>query len=194
MNPRVTEILAHLQRLEEELEAEIAKARGRQGFSLKGRRIEFNPQARRLHKDWRIGLIAFFRGMKPFNLLTAPLIYSMIIPLALFDAWVSLFQSVYFRSYRIPRVPRSEYIAFDHRHLRYLNRIEILNCLYCSYANGVVAYAREIGSRTEQYWCPIKHALRIRDPHQRYFRFAEYGDAQAYRSRLAEFRRELQDR
>jgi hypothetical protein len=50
-------------------------------------------------------------------------------------------------------------------------------CVYCGYANGVIAYARKIASRTEQYWCPIKHALRIRDPHVRYAQFLEYGDA-----------------
>jgi hypothetical protein len=48
--------------------------------------------------------------------------------------------------------------------------------------------AREIGARTEQYWRPIKHALRITDPHQRYFEFLEFGDADGYRTRLDEFR------
>jgi hypothetical protein len=131
--------------------------------------------------------------MQPLNLLMAPLIYSMIVLLLLLDGWMTLYQQVYFRIYRIARVARSDYVVFDRRHLRYLNKIEIFNCLYCGYGNGVIAYAREIAGRTEQYWCPIKHALRIRDPHSRYFRFAEYGDAEAYHSRLEEFRRQLQE-
>ena len=50
---------------------------------------------------------------------------------------------------------------------------------------------REIASRTEQYWCPIKHALKPIDPHRRYYEFLEYGDADGYRDRLERFREQL---
>ena len=54
-----------------------------------------------------------------------------------------------------------------------------LNCIYCGYGNGVISYAREITSRTEQYWCPIKHARKTMDPHPRYDTFLNYGNAAA---------------
>ena len=73
--------------------------------------------------------------------------------------------------------------------LPYLNAIEKLNCAYCGYANGVISFAREVIGRTEQYWCPIKHALRVRQPHPRYAGFVAYGDAEGYRTKLEEFRR-----
>ena len=38
---------------------------------------------------------------------------------------------------------------------------------------------------------PIKHALKVSDPHRRYYEFLEYGDADGYRARLAEFRARL---
>jgi hypothetical protein len=193
MNPRIAEIFAHLQRLEDELETEIAKGRLARGFSVKGTRVQFSKATRRLHRGARRSLYRFLRDMEPFNLISAPVIYSMIIPIVLIDLWTMLYQQVYFRAYRIPRVARSDYIVFDRQHLRYLNKIEIVNCLYCGYANGVIAMAREVAGRTEQYWCPIKHALRIKDPHQRYFQFAEYGDAEGYRSRLEEFRKQLRE-
>jgi hypothetical protein len=117
----------------------------------------------------------------------------MLIPLALLDASVSLYQAICFRVYRIDRVKRSDFLAWDRERLAYLNIIEAVNCAYCSYGNGVIAYAREIVSRTEQYWCPIKHALRIPDPHQRYYDFLEYGDADGYRKRLGEFRDALRE-
>jgi hypothetical protein len=63
--------------------------------------------------------------------------------------------------------------------------------LQAIYANGLLAYVREIGSRTEQYWCPIKHTLRVVDPRQRYNAFLDYGDADNYRARLGWFREEL---
>ena len=87
---------------------------------------------------------------------------------------------------------RSQYIVIDRNRLGYLNWIEALNCVYCGYANGVIAYIREIASRSEQYWCPIKHALRVTDPHRRYHEFLEYGDADDYLDiRLDQFRERL---
>ena len=73
------------------------------------------------------------------------------------------------------------------------NIIEKANCTYCSYASGLIAYVREIAARTEQYWCPIKHADMIPEPHQRYHGFVEYGDASGYRESLPSLRRALRD-
>ncbi|MDB6046794.1 MAG: hypothetical protein JWM63_5345 [Gammaproteobacteria bacterium] len=84
-------------------------------------------------------------------------------------------------------------MIFDRYQLVYLNLIERVNCLYCSYANGLVAYVREIAARTEQYWCPIKHARRVVAAHEHYPKFADYGDAESYHQELARLRRELQD-
>ena len=50
---------------------------------------------------------------------------------------------------------------------------------------------REIASRTEQYWCPIKHARRLIGAHALYAMFEDYGDADGYRQRLAEFQKTL---
>jgi hypothetical protein len=63
-----------------------------------------------------------------------------------------------------------------------------MNCLFCSYANGLFAYVAEIAARTEQYWCPIKHARRVRGSHHRYDGFTPYGDGRAYRAELARLR------
>jgi hypothetical protein len=40
---------------------------------------------------------------------------------------------------------------------------------------------REITARTEEYWCPIKHAQRVLAAHAHYSEFADYGDAEGYR-------------
>ena len=86
---------------------------------------------------------------------------------------------------------RRSYMVIDRHRLGYLNAIERANCLYCSYANGVIAYVRDVASRTEQFWCPIKHARRVPAPHARYHGFVEYGDAEGYRHGLPALRREL---
>jgi hypothetical protein len=56
-----------------------------------------------------------------------------------------------------------------------------------------MAYALETIARTEQYWCPIKHAQRIRSAHKHYNNFAEYGDAAHYHGKLEALRQELAD-
>ena len=97
----------------------------------------------------------------------------------------------------MPRVKRTEYVVVDRHQLAYLNGIQKLNCIYCGYANGVVAYTREIVSRTEQYWCPIKHARHVKTPHELYRQFLDYGDADGFRERLDGYRerlRQLRDR
>jgi hypothetical protein len=88
-------------------------------------------------------------------------------------------------------VRRLDYIVHDRHKLAYLNIIEKANCAYCSYGNGVIAYASEIISRTEQYWCPVRHASRILNAHQRYTGFIPYGDAEGYQQGLQGKRDEL---
>jgi hypothetical protein len=126
------------------------------------------------------------------NATTVPLIYSLIIPLVLADVWLTAHQWICFPLYRISRVPRRRFFVLDRHKLAYLNPIEKLHCAYCSYANGLIAYIREIAARTEQYWCPIKHGQRLLSPHARYPLFVDYGDAAGYLARGPELRTALQ--
>ena len=119
-----------------------------------------------------------------------PSIYSLIIPLILLDLFAALYQAVCFPVYGLRRVRRRDYLAFDRGQLAYLNAIEKINCEYCAYANGLIAYIREIASRTEEYWCPIKHARRVLGVHARYGSFVDYGDGDAYRHELERLRTE----
>ncbi len=191
MTQRMQDLANEILRLQSELDSEIEKRRTQLGWHMNERMVAFENGIAAEHRRLRKTVKSFLAGAPLSVVVTSPVIYSLIVPLLLIDVWASLYQAVCFRAYRIPRVRRANYIVFDRQHLAYLNWIEALNCLYCGYANGVFAYIREIGSRTEQYWCPIKHALRIADPHQRYYEFLEYGDADGYRARLEEFRERL---
>ena len=86
---------------------------------------------------------------------------------------------------------RRDYFVYDRAYLGYLNIIEKINCGYCSYGNGLISYIREIVGRTEQYWCPIKHARRVLHAHPYYDGFVDYGDAEIYRQELKRLRAEL---
>lgn len=184
MSERVDQILEAIQSLEQELEEEFAKARAGLRFGLEQGRARFEEEVVRRHNELKTGLARYLSRANPLVVLTAPVIYSMIIPFVILDLWVSLYQAICFRVYGIPQVKRARYVVFDRSALAYLNVIEKLNCAYCSYGNGVIAYAREIAGRTEQYWCPIKHARRVLGAHPRYADFADYGDGDGYAEHL----------
>lgn len=190
--PHQIDLLAQeIVRLQTELDREIFKRRKALGWRLREGLVEFEHGVALEHRRMRMSVAAFLRNAPILTVLTAPVIYSLIAPLVLIDLWASAYQAVCFRAYHLPRVQRRDYLVFDRSKLGYLNWIEALNCRFCEYANGVVAYVREIASRTEQYWCPIKHALTITAPHARYQAFADYGDAGGYRDRLERFREAL---
>ena len=142
-------------------------------------------------REHRVSLWRYALGGDIATVLTAPLIYSVLLPFVMLDAWVTAYQAICFRAWGIRRVRRRDYFAIDRHKLAYLNAIERINCLYCSYANGVIGYVREIAARTEQYWCPIRHSRRVRHAHGRYGNFAAYGDSRQYRDRLPLFRASL---
>ena len=136
----------------------------------------------------RKGLWEYLKGVRLPVLLTAPLIYLGVIPFLVLDLFVVIYQAVCFPLNGIPRVRRRDYLIFDRGRLPYLNAIEKLGCVYCSYANGLLAYVVELAARTEQHFCPIKHDAEVLAPHSRYPHFLPYGDARAYRNHIDKVR------
>jgi len=188
MNEKIRHILEQINALEEEIESVLNEQRGKLFYQLHGKQVEFERSIRDAHRRLKVGLFRWFLTTRPQNYLTAPIIYGMIVPLALLDLSISFYQMSCFPIYGISKVKRSGYFSFDHRHLAYLNIIEKFDCVYCSYANGLLAYSSEIVARTEQYFCPIKHAQKIKGTHARYQYFLDYGDAEDLHKMLEEIR------
>jgi len=186
---RVQEILQQIRELNDELREHLHEQQEKTYYQLKGKRIEFEAAIKANHKRIKENLFKYIAKSQWRNLLSAPFIYGMVIPMLILDIGLFIYQQTCFRLYQIKRVKRSDYIVFDHHHLRYLNTIEKINCVYCSYGNGLFAYAREIGSLTEQYWCPIKHAKKVTGTHERYPAFLEYGDAEDYQNKIRALRK-----
>ena len=188
MDGELDDLLARLSQLEEEFEQKIEAQRASFRYELEKGRAVFERSVIAEHRRIKTGLVHFLRGSTLGCLLLSPFIYFLIVPLVLLDFSVWLFQTVCFSVWGIEHVRRSDYVILDRHRLAYLNGIEKLNCFYCGYANGLIAYVQEIAGRTEQYWCPIKHALRTKSAHRRYRDFVEFGDAEAFHARLEEFR------
>jgi hypothetical protein len=183
MGDKTAGLLQRIHEAERDLDRAVAEWR-REAKKTKASAVRFSKQIRAEQRKLRKSLVAHIRGIGILFWLTTPVIYAMIIPLVLADIFATLYQLICFPVYGIARIQRSDYVVIDRHRLSYLNAIEKLNCVYCGYANGVIAYARELASRTEQYFCPIKHALSVSGPHNRYSRFVDYGDAKAYRDQL----------
>ena len=181
-------LMEKLRSVEAEIETELTKRREKLRFHLENRRIVFEQEALRIHRALKTRALRYLIDANPLMILTAPVIYSLIVPVALLDLWVMAYQAICFPVCKIPRVRRRDYLVFDRHHLAYLNIIEKINCAFCSYANGALAFMREVASRTEVYWCPIKHARRILGPHPYYQAFADFGDAEGFRERLKQMK------
>lgn len=191
MNNRIHEIISQISALEDELQKSIEEHEGRLRYKITDKRIVFERTIKTAHERVRLGVFRWFLTVRPQNFLTMPVIYGMAIPLVLFDLCVTLYQMTCFPIYGVAKVKHADYIVLDHRHLAYLNIIEKMHCMYCSYAVGMLDYAREITARTEQYFCPIKHAKKMRYSHPRYAQYLNYGDAYNFREKIEEFRSQL---
>jgi hypothetical protein len=195
MNENVTRLAARIAALERELEAEFERElelkRAEFRYKIEKGKVAFDEEVRALHGRLRKGWLQFLWDAPRASLLVAPVIYSLLLPLVLFDAWLWLYQTVCFPVYGIKKVVRRRYVVLDRGSLKYLNWIERINCDYCGYANGVIAHAREIASRTEQYFCPIKHSRHCAGAHSRYSEFIDYGDAESYRKNWRKLRQDL---
>ncbi len=182
MNTKIKALLDKMQELEAEIEGEIEEQRRRFHYTIEEKRISFEAAVLQQHQELRTGITRFLRESGLINVLFSPVIYVQIVPLVLLDMAVTLFQFITFPVYGIAKVPRVDFIVVDRHQLSYLNGIEKLNCAFCGYANGLLAYSREIAGRAEEYWCPIKHARRTKGQHRRYVNFAEFGDGEGFRS------------
>lgn len=192
MNQTIENLILKMNQLEEDLELEYRKKREEFDFIIKEKRIRFADEIARQQRRFKSGLFRYLFEARLLNILTAPVIYAGFVPFVMLDLFLFVYQSICFPIYGISRVIRSEFLVLDREDLPYLNAIEKFNCFYCSYGNGLASFAHEIAARTEQYWCPIKHARRIRAAHNRYPRFFEFGDAESYRKGLERLRKELE--
>jgi len=187
------DIIEQIKNLEKELYAELQKKQEEFFYNIQGKKVRFEEAARRRHKALMTHVPVYLLHARFRNLLTIPFVWACFPPALLMDMAVSFYQFICFPIYEIPKVRRSDYIVIDRHSLAYLNLIEKINCVYCGYFNGLIAYTQEISARTEQYWCPIKHARRMANLHSRYKNYLEYGDASGYKNDLDNIRNDFND-
>lgn len=190
---KLQDLLNEIRELEDKVSEEIGREAEALGYRVKQGRVYFEEEIAKRHKALAKSVNRYLADASLGAILTVPIIYSLLLPLLLLDIMVCVYQAVCFPVYKIPKVRRSEYIVFDRHRLKYLNPIERVHCTYCSYANGLIAFTREVAARTEKYWCPIKHADSIKSPHGHYHDFLSYGDAESYSEYLDTLRKKFHE-
>jgi hypothetical protein len=186
MKETIREILLKIEKLNGDLREEYDKLAKEYGFSWSQKKVIFLDEFRKRNQKFRFPAWKYAIPTNIRHFLSIPFIYGMILPTIFLDIFLTIFQWTAFSLYRIPKVKRSEYIIYDRRFLDYLNIIQKINCLYCSYVNGVFAYAVEVGARTERYWCPIKAAHKPRFTHGWYKDFADYGNPEDWNLKFSD--------
>ena len=193
MSDKLTEILESMRKLEHQLIQELQKGEEEFFCTVHRKRVKFERELKNQHRLLAKRIRQYLRDARIATILTAPVIWSCLFPAIFMDMVVSFYQAICFPIYGIPKVDRKDYIVIDRHYLSYLNGLEKMNCFYCRYFNGLIAYVQEIAARTEQYFCPIKHARTTRFVHGRYSKFLSYGDGVNYRKNIESVRRAFDD-
>ena len=191
MSDKIKEILDEIEVMKAKLVAEIEAQEKHISYEINNGYVRFEKNVLDKQRENMKNLLAYFRDIPLLHLFSSPIIYMMVIPAVLLDVTLFIYQQVIFKIYKFKLVKRSDYILYDRQYLGYLNPIEKLNCMYCSYFNGLMHYAVAIGSRTELYFCPIKHAKKIVYEHEYYNDFLAYGDEDKYQTKLEALREEF---
>ncbi len=193
MTSPLNQLAERIHDIQTALEAEMEEQRRVFRYRLTQGRVVFEAEVAARHRAARERLASFLARTRLLVVLISPVIYALIVPFALLDLCVTLYQAICFPVYGIPKVRRRDHIVIDRQHLAYLNGLQKLNCMYCGYGNGLISFVREVAARTEAYWCPIKHAKRVVEPHSHYVHFVDFGDERAFQQRVEEQRKALRD-
>lgn len=181
MKSRISEILSEITKKKNELFEEYSKLKDKYNFSFVKWKIIFDSKAKEENKKKKVWIVKYIFSAQVRHLLSLPFIYSMVVPTLILDLFLFVYQNICFRLYWIPLVYRKDFIDYDRKELDYLNIIQKFHCLYCSYVNGIFAFAVEVAWRTEKYRCPIKHARKNKSTHDWHEYFADYWDAQGFK-------------
>ncbi len=184
MESEIKKIIEKIESLNESLKKEYARLSEQYGFSFAKRKVVFLENFKLRNRTFRIPAWRYAVPQNVRHFLSLPFIYVMIFPVLILDFFLTIYNLVALPLYRIPRVKRKDHIIFDRKFLDYLNIIQKVNCIYCSYVNGLFAYASEIAARTERYWCPIKAAQKPVQCHRWYKDFADYGNPEEWKEKF----------
>ena len=94
--------------------------------------MEFEAAVQQAHRQLKNSFFRWLVTYRPQNLITGPVIYSMVIPMLVLDMCVIFYQVTCFPIYGVVKVRRSDHMVVDRQHFGYLNFIEKFHLTYCA--------------------------------------------------------------
>ena len=101
MTSQLAALMEKMRSVEAEIETELARRQEELRFRLENSRIVFEDEALRVHRAIKTRVSRYLSQANPLVMLTAPVIYSLLIPIALLDIFVIIYQATCFPVYKI---------------------------------------------------------------------------------------------
>jgi len=90
MNEQIRQILSQIIELEDDLLKLIQEQQAEFNYRIEGTKVLFEKNIRKAQRRLKTGIFSFIRQSQPRNVVTAPFIYSIIVPLVILDIWIHL--------------------------------------------------------------------------------------------------------
>jgi hypothetical protein len=103
MSDRIQQLMSQIKALEDDLQIALNEQPSNMFFQLKGKRVEFEQSIKETHLKLKTNFFRWLVTNRPQNLITGPIIYSMIIPLVITDVFISFYQLTCFPIYGIKK-------------------------------------------------------------------------------------------
>ncbi len=194
MSDKIKSLIQDIEDLKDRLKEEIDLNESHIAYDIRQGRILFDDDRLKKQKQKVVHFFNYLREAPLLHVLSAPIVYAMLLPAIILDVMLFIYQQVIFRIYKFKFIKRSDYIVFDRQYLGYLNIIEKINCMYCSYFNGLINYTAAIAAKSEFYFCPIKHAKKVAYTHRHYYDYMAYGDDENYQEKLEKLQKKAQSK
>ena len=92
MNTSLNDILERISQLEEELQSELKRRRDALEANFDHRRVHFEQAIVERHRRFKTSLLSYITQADLRNAISAPVIYSLIVPMLMLDAALTVYQ------------------------------------------------------------------------------------------------------
>jgi anti-sigma-K factor RskA len=93
---QIARLIGQIAELEAELEAEMARRAAQLRVAFVDGRLKYEQDVLRRHRELQSSLWNYLRSARVLVVITAPVIYALILPLVLLDIFITIYQFICF--------------------------------------------------------------------------------------------------
>jgi len=103
-NSAIQDLIDQFNQIKKNLEMDVESKRKQFDYQFNKKRIIFEKVLLKAHKKLKTGSLRYLFNANLLTIITAPLIYMLIVPLLLLDLFVSLYQAICFPIYKVKKL------------------------------------------------------------------------------------------